>query len=669
MRPVNLRAGAFLLPAALLLAVTAACPGGGGGAVSFKIITDVLPDGSERLPYSVQIEVKGGKKPLTWSVSSGTLPTGITLDAAAGLLSGTPAPGTNGSSPYNIQIQAADSKKTPKVVTKDYVLVVNPPGGYGGGPAQGTITVVVLAEETLQPIQGAFVMVGSAPDVPFTNNFGLTDAMGIAVFTDPYLDNPVSPPPVTAGAAMRQYLTVYGAAAAGFVMPLKELSPTTNPSRIDGFVTGQNLSPQLNFHAGIVMPPVRITDLFDFSLEKFFVGEECACLACEKYALPGNLSYPTQDLINIIAGDEVPQKDYFMEIETGRSIHLAVTAGFIDVGDILQILAGGNPNILEIFTRLQVEGFGIIPDYTVTGPAVVDIPITIGLGTPVDATVLTAPRGADVFLAAAVELDGALVTGQVLASDFGFIARDQAIPRSDTLSMVPDSIPGLAAPPRKMIVAAAFFDPASGVMPLPPPDTDNAFSILAERIVSPSPGGVQFESFLDLMPVGAANITNGGSTFTYASAQDPGNPLSPVPHYTVTQITRVWSVPGQPLTDPYPGQFCEPTGDFPDCDDLGGGPPSCPLATSIQMSETFWETYTRGSGAATTFDLPTLPPSAPRAADGGTFDPTATPEFDIHEWTVLSFHVGTRPSFDYNSLSFSAVADEATHVSLNSTNY
>ena len=67
--------------------------------------------------------------------------------------------------------------------------------------------------------------------------------------------------------------------------------------------------------------------------------------------------------------------------------------------------------------------------------------------------------------------------------------------------------------------------------------------------------------------------------------------------------------------------------------------------------------------------LPVLPPSAPRAADEGLFDPFSTPELDVRRWTAFSLHAGLNPMFDYHNFSFESLDDETTHASLNYVTY
>ena len=81
--------GAFLLP----LAVGACADGPANPAVaSVVIISSSLPSGVRATPYAATLTAAGGSAPYTWSVESGTLPTGLTL-SSSGTIAGTPAAG------------------------------------------------------------------------------------------------------------------------------------------------------------------------------------------------------------------------------------------------------------------------------------------------------------------------------------------------------------------------------------------------------------------------------------------------------------------------------------------------------------------------------------------------------------------------------------------------
>ena len=56
---------------------------------TLTITTTSIPDATNGVPYSFQLQASGGTPPYTWSITSGTLPTGLSL-ASDGTISGTP---------------------------------------------------------------------------------------------------------------------------------------------------------------------------------------------------------------------------------------------------------------------------------------------------------------------------------------------------------------------------------------------------------------------------------------------------------------------------------------------------------------------------------------------------------------------------------------------------
>jgi hypothetical protein len=73
--------------------------------ISFR--TTSLPEAKEGVTYDERIRVSGGTSPYTWTITNGTLPSGLTLEADAGVISGIPARGTAGTHSFTIRV--ADS--------------------------------------------------------------------------------------------------------------------------------------------------------------------------------------------------------------------------------------------------------------------------------------------------------------------------------------------------------------------------------------------------------------------------------------------------------------------------------------------------------------------------------------------------------------------------------
>jgi hypothetical protein len=97
-----------------------------------------LPQAALNVQYTATLLATGGTPPYTWSLTSGSLPAGVTL-SRAGVISGTP--GASGSNSFTVQ--AADSALTPQMATAPLVLQVS------GG------TVAVTTASLPQATEGA----------------------------------------------------------------------------------------------------------------------------------------------------------------------------------------------------------------------------------------------------------------------------------------------------------------------------------------------------------------------------------------------------------------------------------------------------------------------------------------------------------------------------------
>lgn len=57
---------------------------------NLEITTAELPDGATGSPYAASLAARGGRQPYTWSITTGNLPAGLTLNARTGEITGTP---------------------------------------------------------------------------------------------------------------------------------------------------------------------------------------------------------------------------------------------------------------------------------------------------------------------------------------------------------------------------------------------------------------------------------------------------------------------------------------------------------------------------------------------------------------------------------------------------
>jgi hypothetical protein len=90
-------------------------------AASLQITTTSLADGQVSSSYSTTLAATGGTKPYTWSITSGSLPAGLSLGASTGLITGTPT--ATGTSSFTLSVK--DSSAVQEVDTKVLSIFVS----------------------------------------------------------------------------------------------------------------------------------------------------------------------------------------------------------------------------------------------------------------------------------------------------------------------------------------------------------------------------------------------------------------------------------------------------------------------------------------------------------------------------------------------------------------
>ena len=109
-----------------------------------------LPDGVIGTAYNATLASSGGTPPVTWSVTAGALPAGLTLNSTTGAITGTPSTAQLA----NFTVQAADTGTPQQTKTQAMTITVNPPAvnnaelkgqysiSFQGFDASGPVTMV-----------------------------------------------------------------------------------------------------------------------------------------------------------------------------------------------------------------------------------------------------------------------------------------------------------------------------------------------------------------------------------------------------------------------------------------------------------------------------------------------------------------------------------------------
>ncbi|MGP0025939.1 MAG: beta strand repeat-containing protein, partial [Streptosporangiaceae bacterium] len=146
--------------------------------------------GQASVAYSDTLTVTGGTGPFTWSVPAGSLPSGLTLNASTGVLSGTPA--TAGSFAFTVQVSDAFAVTATEAVTLVIgtgplviAATVSPSAAVPGGIVHFTVTVTNTGSSTYTGATFTDPLSDVLDDAAY--NGDATATVGIVGFTSPNL--------------------------------------------------------------------------------------------------------------------------------------------------------------------------------------------------------------------------------------------------------------------------------------------------------------------------------------------------------------------------------------------------------------------------------------------------------------------------------------------------
>ncbi len=107
---------------------------------SLTINESTLPSASPGASYSTTFSVSGGTSPYSWTVSSGALPDGLSLDSSTGTISGTVSGIASGTATFTVRVTDAGSQTGARDLSIEVVAV----GFVGPAPARGSTGLLVV---------------------------------------------------------------------------------------------------------------------------------------------------------------------------------------------------------------------------------------------------------------------------------------------------------------------------------------------------------------------------------------------------------------------------------------------------------------------------------------------------------------------------------------------
>jgi len=194
------------------------------GESPLQITTMSLLDGEVGAPYSQTLAAAGGSPPYTWRIAGGSLPEGLSLDGAAGVLSGTPV--ANGTSSFTVEVD--DSTAPPGVAQRTFSLIV--------APAQLRILTVSLPNATVEELyQATLAATGGVRPYTWTITAGGLPA-GLSLVS---ATGAITGTPITAGVS--NFTVRVRDSQATSQTAQQQLSITVNPAAVGLSIGGGSL--------------------------------------------------------------------------------------------------------------------------------------------------------------------------------------------------------------------------------------------------------------------------------------------------------------------------------------------------------------------------------------------------------------------------------------------